>query len=160
MKARLLSVEAERTLNYDGAGSIIKGEVRLLGGWEEAQELIRHGEGLVLVPMNKQPQVFDVKKGDEVKYQFIRGSGGREPEISIWMKVKSVDGDMITSSQNGQYGPYEFRVLKCQIVEHRPKGSKASSKKPVVENPKKVEDPRPDDEISSLRKQIQEFNLT
>lgn len=96
----------------------------------------------------------DIQKGDEVKYQFIRGAQGSGPETSLWMKVKKVDGEMITTSNNGQYGPYEFRVLRCQITEHKSKNPSKKTTTPKDESSIKLVDP-----LLDLRKQIERFNL-
>lgn len=115
----------------------------------------------------------EIKKGDKIRYQFIRGKGGVKPEVSVWMKVLDVVGDMITAAgTHNEYGDYEFRVLRCQVVEHLPKKTKvremvetdpgvpAENKELVIEATERHFAKVENGTIAALKKRIEEFNLT
>lgn len=83
------------------------GRVTITSGHEEDMPRI----------LNKQE--FDIKEGDEVVYRYIR-KDGNGPETSMWMRVKSVKGDMLTCYLDTRHSQkYEFRVLASQVLKHR-----------------------------------------
>lgn len=167
-------------------GHVITATVRLLGTPGEAHELYYNSphREVEVVQAGSSPELSgknfsDVKVGDQITYNFLRG--GTVPEVSIWMHVKAVKGDVITASNNGPHGPYSFKIHRCQIVEHRPKGmqSRVVSKQAfdaekheklglLGEAPKKRshtfkagdDQSTMPDPLAEIRKNVMEFELT
>lgn len=163
----------------------IKAEVILLGDPKEAYSLSHLHRELEIRPIerfekeDKKKDTFeDVRKGDEIRYQFIRGAYGNGPEESQWMKVIAVDGDMLTAvfNQDKFKNKYEFRVLRCQIIDH-----KCAKKRMKIRAQERIDiqnlaDPTletdavravsvskqstTEDPVSDLRNRVKEFNLT
>lgn len=149
--------------------------LKVVDDFKVVEEMIRgqHSEPVYVStepPVSVKPSL-DIKKGDKIRYQFIRKNGSN-PEVSVWMKVKYIDGDLITTDNTGPYGTYEFRVLRCQVVEHLPKKTKVreqveadpevpvENKELVIAATERHFSKIEDNSIKNLRKRIEEFNLT
>ena len=149
----------------------VEAEGVMVGDPREAHGLMHCNEELEIRPVErfekaeaKVPVYFDhIQKGDEVRYQFIRGDIGKVPEDGEWMKVVRVEGDIITAVfAPERFGNrFMFRVLRCQIIEHRSKDGKNVKALPRKEEPRadiKVVEPN-NGSIDALRKRVEEFNL-
>lgn len=185
MKAHIIDINVEsdyEEFSYK-RGHVIKATVRLLGSPQEAQELFyaQQQEGVEIATFIPEAKSrFNIQKGDEVRYRFIRGAAADEPETSAWMSVISVANDMmivrLKGSKSSFKTSYEFRILTSAVVEHRKskkwnKAAFTSQERIDLESPCKNDavtkvyiDDAPgfvsNDPLAELKQQIKDFELT